>query len=102
MIVGIDGSEFHNELYKFENINDKLTFDQTLWGGKYIGYADLYSFRNDEKIFKMIKHQFGIDLKSATSKEREMIMNTPEYEKMSTYPSKESIKLINGVIVVKI
>ena len=102
MFIGIAQSEFYNKLYNFPSLNDKLTYDQTLWGGKYIGYADLYSYNNDKKIFKMINHQFGVELKRATDEERENVINTAEYKKMSNYPTKDSIKLINGIIVVKI
>ena len=100
MFVGVEGSNFNKELYNFPNINDKLTYDQTLWGGKYIGYADLYSYKNDKKIFKMINYQFGINLIRASDEAREKIINTKEYKKMGTYPNNDSIKIIDGILVV--
>lgn len=100
MFIGVDGSNFNENLFYFPNINDKLTFDQTLWGGKYIGYADLYSFRNDKKIFKMFNHQFGIELKRASDEERVKVLTSDEYKKMGTYPEKDSIKVIEGILVV--
>ena len=100
MFVGTEGSKFNKELYHFPNVNDKLTYDQTLWGGKYIGYADLYSYENDKKIFKMINHQFGIELIRASDEEREKVLKTKEYKKMGTYPNEDSIKIINDILVV--
>ena len=100
MFIGLDGSNFNKNLYKFPNINDKLTYDQTLWGGKYIGYADLYSYKNDKKIFKMIYNQFGVELIRATEEEREKVIKTKEYKKMGSYPENNSIKIIDGLLVV--
>ena len=101
MFIGNDNSSFLKTLYNYPNTNDTLTYDQALWGGIYIGYADLYSFNNDKKIFKLLENQFGVSLIRANEEERKKVLNTKEYNKMNTYPEYESIKIIDGILVVK-
>jgi len=100
MFVGIENSTFVNNLYNEPYINDILTFDQALWGGKYIGYADLYSFKNDRKIFSMIENQFGVYLNRANDDERKTVKKSKEFKELKSYPSVDSIKIIEGVLVV--
>ena len=100
MFIGIKNSSFEKELYQFPKMNDKLTYDQSFWGGKYIGYADLFEFNNDDKIFIMLENQFGIKLKKATKEQRESILKSDDIKNMSSYPSDNSVKIIKGVLVV--
>ena len=93
-------SNFYKELNTLPNTNDNITFDQSLWGGKYIGYADLFTYNNDNKIFKMINNEFGVYLNRATDEERDKIKDSKEYNDMKSYPEKNSIKIIDGILVV--
>lgn len=93
-------SNFYKELCTLPNTNDNITFDQSLWGGKYIGYLDLYTYSNDKKIFTMINNEFGVNLNRASDEQRDIIKNNKEYENMNSYPEKDSIKIINGILVV--
>jgi hypothetical protein len=101
MFVRKEDSNFLKNLYRFPCLNDNLTFDQALWGGKYIGYADIYSYNNDKKIFTMLENQFGVSLIRATNKERELVKQNSRYKKMNSYPEDSSIKIIDGILVVK-
>ena len=92
-------SNFYKELHCLPNINDNITFDQSLWGGKYIGYEDLYIYNNDRKIFTMINNEFGVYLNRATNEERDKIKDNKDYNNMKSYPEKDSIKIINGIFV---
>lgn len=93
-------SNFYKELHCLPNINDNITFDQSLWGGKYIGYEDLYIYNNDRKIFTMINNEFGVYLNRATDEERDKIKDNKDYNNMKSYPEKDSIKIINGILVI--
>lgn len=93
-------SNFYKDLNALPNTNDNITFDQSLWGGKYIGYEDLFTYNNDNKIFKMINNEFGVYLNRATDEERDKIKDNKEYNNMKSYPEKDSIKIIDGILVV--
>ncbi len=93
-------SNFYKDLNALPNTNDNITFDQSLWGGKYIGYADLFTYNNDNKIFKMINNEFGVYLNRATDEERDKIKDNKESNNMKSYPEKDSIKIIDGILVV--
>ena len=93
-------SNFYKELNLLPNINDNITFDQSLWGGKYIGYEDLYIYNNDRKIFTMINNEFGVYLNRATDEERDKIKDNKDYNNMKSYPEKDSIKIIDGILII--
>ena len=97
---GESNSNFYKELNTLPNTNDNITFDQSVWGGKYIGYADLYTYNNDKKIFRMINNEFGVYLNRVTDEERDKIKDNIEYNNMKSYPEKDSIKIIDGILVV--
>ena len=100
ILKGTINSSFYKELNNLPNTNDNITFDQSLWGGKYIGYADLYTYNNDKKIFTMINNEFGVYLNRATDEERDKIKDNIEYNNMKSYPEKDSIKIIDGILVI--
>ena len=100
ILKGTINSSFYKELNNLPNTNDNITFDQSLWGGKYIGYEDLYTYNNDKKIFTMINNEFGVNLNRATDEERDKIKDNKEYNDMKSYPEKDSIKIIDGILVV--
>lgn len=100
MFVGNINNNFYNKLYEYPALNDTLTFDQSLWGGKYIGYTDLYTFKNDKKIFKMIENQFGVTLVRANDEQRNIVLSHKDYKNIGAYPEHDSIKIIEGILVV--
>lgn len=101
MIIGEKNSQFHNKLNDINDWENLLTFDQGLWG-KFIGYEDLYDSNSDTKIITYINNQLGINLIRASEEERNKVLNTEEYAKLKSWPSIESIKIINNILVIKI
>ena len=55
---------------------------------------------DDKKIFTMINNEFGVYLNRATDEERDKIKGSKEYNNMKSYPEKDSIKIIDGILVV--
>lgn len=51
---------------------------------------------------KYIMNYFGIDVKDLDYSQYQDVVNTNEFKKMPTWPSQESIKLINNILVVKL
>lgn len=48
----------------------------------------------------MINNEFGVYLNRATDEERGKIKDNIEYNNMKSYPEKDSIKIIDGILVV--
>lgn len=84
----IGGKDFreHIPIYDFSGLNTRMGFF-----GKVGEVSSNY-----------LKEEFGIPNELATDEEMKEIYKTDEYKKMKEFPDKESIKLINNVIVVKL
>lgn len=100
MIVGEEESEFYEMLYDITPWNDVINYDQALWG-RYVGYEDLYFFENDAKIIRIIGNTLGVDLQIASFDVKEKILETNEFENMEVWPSKDAVKIIDDVLVIK-
>lgn len=48
----------------------------------------------------MINNEFGVYLNRVTDEERDKIKDNIEYNNMKSYPEKDSIKIIDGILVV--
>lgn len=101
MIIGQKNSQFYNKLYDTNDWNNIVTFDQGLWG-RFIGYIDLYENNSDAKIIKYINNQLGLNLVSASEEERNKVLITEEYNQLKTWPSVDSVKIINNILVIKL
>ncbi len=55
-----------------------------------------------EKYAEFMKHFLGITIVPATNEEEQAIVASDEFKNMENYPSKDSIKCINGVWVIRI
>lgn len=102
IITGIKNSEFYKKLYDLDPWKDIVYYDQGLWGGRYIGYADLYYLENDDKIFELINNQLGFELVQATDEQKQEIIESNDFLEMDSWPSSKAIKIIEGVLVIKL
>lgn len=100
MITGLKDSKFYNMLFDLADWSQIINYDQGLWG-KFIGYADLYYFDNDAKIIKYINNQFGVQLISVSEEQRISLYKTVDYQNLKAWPSTESVKIIDDVLVIK-
>lgn len=101
MIVGEKDNSFYNQLYDVSQWNEIINYDQGLWG-QFIGYADLYYFNSDSKIITYINNQLGIELMRTTEEQKNLIYNSDEYKEMKTWPSVESVQIIDDILVIKL
>lgn len=100
MITGSENSNFYNMLYNVEDWSGIVNYDQGLWG-RFIGYEDLYYFDSDAKIIKYINNQLGIQLVSVDEEQRTLVYKTTDYQNLKEWPSTESLKIIDGILVIK-
>lgn len=57
---------------------------------------------SDTRFHEYVENYLGVYFKWTTSKQREEINATDEFKEMRHYPEKDSIKIINGVLIVKL
>ena len=57
---------------------------------------------SDYHYVSMWNYCFGRGFAMSTGEEKAAIMNTEEYQEMSVYPAKDSVRVINGIITVKL
>lgn len=100
-VAGEKNSAFYNQLVDTSDWSDIVKYDQGLWW-QFIGCKDIYDFNYDAKIFLYIDSQLGIQLTRANDEQRSLVYNSKEFEQLKEWPSIESIKIINGILVVKI
>lgn len=68
----------------------------------YFGVDGDYCVNATGKYSEFMKHFMGITIVPATNEEEQAIVSSDEFKNMDNYPSKDSIKCINGVWVVRI
>ena len=77
------------DIYQYaENLCDNPAF----WVGMHGATKNRYLY---------FLNYFGIDAKQFSDDEYENVVNTAEFDEMSVWPSKESVKIIDGFAVVK-
>lgn len=82
-------------------IYDKyILFDQGLWN-RYIGYSVEAGY-TDYKLHIIISNLMGKNYQSISLDERSKIMESIEYENMPVWPSEDSVKYFEDVLVVKL
>lgn len=91
--IYIDRRVYH-EFYK------TFLSDQGIWD-HFIGYAPRPT-GTDYKFHYLVENIIGVYLYNATPEEFEEIYNSKEYDNMESWPSKNSIKFIEDILVVKI
>lgn len=67
------------------------------------GIRDQYiGFEKTSKFVNLCNNYFGTRYKTASNSDIEEIKETPEYEEMKAYPKEGSMRIINGVLMIKI
>lgn len=61
----------------------------------------VYRFYNSENTAKFVEAYFGIKFETPAASEIEKLKMSPEYQKMEMFPSIDSVKVIDGVVVVR-
>lgn len=61
----------------------------------------VYNFWKNENISNYVKCYFGLEFESPTNEQIEQIKKSYEYDSMEQFPSVNSVKYIDGVIVVR-
>lgn len=67
-----------------------------------IGVDDVNLMRNQTFIRVILMQDLGMRLEEVDSDEKERILATPEYAEMTCWPSQDSVKIIEDVIVIKL
>ena len=90
---GFDGSQVkYNE----------IMHDTGLWG-EIVGLNSVKPSANTNKLRKFISNYLGVSLgRAATEEEIEQILNSDKFLSMPIWPAKDSAKIINGIVVVKL
>ena len=87
-------SRVYKDYYKI------FLYDQGLWD-QFIGYAPRPT-TTDFKFHYLVQNIIGVNLISPSPDFYKEIYNSKEYDEMESWPNKESMKYIDGVLVVKI
>lgn len=77
----------------------KKIYERT-WG--FISGMPTMWWGNMESWKKVVYEYIGVNINLATDQERDKICETEEYKSMKNYPEKDSIKIINDIVVVKL
>lgn len=99
LITASDESKFKEILFDNYYWKDIFFYDQALWG-RFIGYEDLYYFSNDKKIIRYLNNMLGFDLKEIEDDEKTAIIESNDYKDIGSWPAKDCIKIIDGILVV--
>lgn len=68
-----------------------------------IGLVDIdYIAQSPRHIVRFVNDYIGVKIKQANPEQTEKIVNSPQFTNMPLYPAEDSIKVINGITVVKI
>ncbi len=94
--------DMQSNSYLFRNnteIEAKKIYDRT-WGfiskGPIVWWGDLNSWR------KLLYEYAGVNMELVSEEDSKEVLETEEYKNMKCYPKKDSIKVINGIVVVKL
>lgn len=67
-----------------------------------VGVDDVNLMRNETFIRVILANDLGMSLEGADTDERERVLASPEYAEMACWPSSGSVRMIDGVIAVKL
>lgn len=67
-----------------------------------IGVDDVNLMRNQTFIIVILAQDLGMRLEGVDPDEKERVLASPEYAEMTCWPTADSVKMIDGVIVVKL
>ena len=96
-IGGLQNNEYLNR--DNTNIEAKKIYDRT-WG--FISDWPIIWWGNLDSWQKLLYEYEGVNLNLVSEGESKEILETKEYKNMKAYPEKDSIKIINGTVVVKL
>lgn len=101
MQVLILGDFLNNPYFNRQNtdIEAKKIYDRT-WG--FIAKDPTVWRQNQDSWRKLLYEYLGINMNLVSEWERQEIFETEEYKSMKVYPEKDSIKIINNTVVVRI
>lgn len=94
---GVSNNQYLNK--KNTNLEAKKIYERT-WG--FISDMPTMWWGNMESWKKAIYEYVGVNIQLATDEARDKIYEEAEYKNMKNYPEKGSIKIINGIVVVKL
>ncbi len=80
-------------------VESKKIYDRT-WG--FIANGPVIWWGNQDSWRKLLYEYEGVNMKLVGEEECKEILETEEYKNMNKYPEKDSIKMINGTVVVRL
>lgn len=83
-------TNLYADLYFYDQIGS------VFWVG-----TDVYPWGGNNQVYDYLSRYFNIDLVQPTYEEEKQILASKTFADMPIYPAKDSIKVINGIIVVK-
>ena len=67
-----------------------------------LGVSDTNIMKNENSIISILNNDFGMKLEPISEEQKASILETSEYSSMPCWPSRESVQMINDVIVIKL
>ena len=98
LFIGNMQNNSYLDLHNTE-IEIKRIYDRT-WG--FISEGPIIWWGNVTSWEKLLYECEGVNMKLVSEEESKEILETEEYKNMKCYPKKDSIKVINGTVVVKL
>lgn len=99
-VVFLGGLSNNKYLNKTNTTLEAKRIYERTWG--FISGTPTMWWGNMESWKKAIYEYIGVNINLAIDSERDKIYETEEYKNMKNYPEKDSIKVINDIIVVKL
>ena len=97
IIGGLEGNSYLNR--NNTNLETKKIYDRT-WG--FISNSPTIWWGNLDSWNKIFYEYVGVNLNLVSEEESKEILETEEFKNMKCYPEKNSIKVINNTVVVKL
>ncbi len=85
-----------------QRVYKELLEDTGIWQ-KYIGFNDLAGGRKSyatNRMVRFINNTMGVGVVGASPEDVERILASEEYREMGTYPAKDSLRIIDGILVI--
>ena len=97
-VISNSGSNFYGIK---DNDFPVIQKDQGLWG-RFIGINSSSMISNNIKVVSLMENIFGINLKRASEEDLKTVLESEEIKNMRVYPEKDSIKIIDDILVVNL